>query len=67
MLRNARLRSVFTLRRARKGAFFADGNDGADLAEGDITHRNPVSENLMTKPRLYYFFHPRHPLIIPAN
>ena len=38
MLRNPGLGGVFPLRRAGEGAFFTDGNDGADLPQGDIRH-----------------------------
>ena len=68
MLRNARLGGVFTLGGARKRAFLADRDDGADLAEGDVAHHlSSIMKTLMAKPRLYYFFHPRHPRIIRAN
>ena len=40
VLRDARLGGVFALGRAGEGAFLAHGDDGADLAEGDVTHGN---------------------------
>ena len=38
MLGNAGLGGVFAGRGARERAFFADGDDGADLAEGGVRH-----------------------------
>ena len=41
MLGNAGLGGVFALGRAGEGAFLADGDDGADLPQGDIAHGRP--------------------------
>ena len=45
VLRDAGLRGVLALRRARERAFLADGDDGADLPQRDIGHAMLHQEN----------------------
>src|SRR5262249_61205056 len=57
MLRDPGLRGVLALGRARERALLADGDDGANLSQGDVGHGSAIrkadapAQNILFRPR----------------
>src|SRR5262249_32037213 len=67
MLRDAGLGGVLARRSTCERALLAHGDDGAYLAQRDVSHRNVLSRKLMPQLEIYYFGRRGHKARIPVE